>query len=141
MSNEHEAGHELVQEVDSVQSATIITIGALALGLFALGVAWAVHIQRETTAIIFEQTGSDAGTAGTVRSFTPDQVPVGRRDEVGMVYQSSFDSDFAAKRKAAQDEYLDSVGWVDEKAKRVHIPIERAMKDYLAEVEKDGSKL
>ena len=141
MSNEHDAGHGLVQEVDSVQSGTIIAVGVTALILFALGIVWAVHIQRETTAIIFEQTGSDAGTAGTVRSFTPEQVPVGRRDEIGMVYQSSFDSDFAAKLKAAQLEHMESVGWVDEKTKRVHVPIERAMKDYLAEVEKDGGKL
>lgn len=141
MSNEHDAGHELVQEVDSVQSGTIIGVGVTALVLFSLGIVWAVHIQRETTAVIFSQTGSDAGSAGTIRSFTPDQVPVGRRDEIGMVYQSSFDSDFAAKLHTAQSEHLESVGWVDEKARRVHVPIDRALKDYLAEVEKNGGKL
>ncbi|MEO6950346.1 MAG: hypothetical protein ABI321_00930 [Polyangia bacterium] len=136
----HDQGHEpLRQEDDKVQSGTIIAVGLIALTVFSVGILWAVQIQKETTAIIFAQPGKK--NVGTVLSFTAEQVPVGRKDEMGMVYQSSFDSDFATRLKAAQTEHMESVGWVDEKAKRVHIPIERAMTDYLAEVEKDGSKL
>jgi hypothetical protein len=122
------AGHdEFRQEEDHIESGTIVAIGVIALAIFGAGIFWAVQIQKEST--------------GTVRSFTPDQVPVGKRDEVGMVYQSSFENAFADKLKAEQSAYLDETGWIDPVAKKVHIPIERAMKEYLAESEKAGGKL
>jgi hypothetical protein len=122
------AGHDpLVQEKDKIESGTIIGVGVTALVIFALGVVWAIQIQRDST--------------GTIRSYTPEQVPVGKVDEVGIVYQSAFDRAFADKLHAEQRAHLDSVGWVDQKAKKAHIPIERAIKDYVAEAEKNGGKL
>jgi len=132
MSTEH--GHdELRQEQDRVESKSIVTIGVVALSIFGLGILWAVQIQKDSTA---QYEG-----VGTIRSFTPDQVPVGKRDEIGIVYQTSFDSAFAAKLKAEQTDYLNGVGWVDKDQKKVHIPIKRAMQEYLAESEKAGGKL
>lgn len=131
MSTEH--GHDLVQEQDRVETRTIVTIGVVALAIFGLGILWAVQIQKDSTAI--------AGEAGTIRSFTPEQVPVGKRDEIGIVYQTSFDRAFADKLKVEQSDYLNEVGWVDEGHKKVHIPIKRAMQEYLAESEKAGGKL
>jgi hypothetical protein len=122
------AGHEeLKQEEDKIESGTIIGVGVTALIIFAVGIWWAVAIQRES--------------AGTLRSYRPDQLPNGKQDEIGMVYQASFDRDFADHLKKEQLEYLGSTGWVDQSKNQVHIPIERAMQDYLLVVEKNGGKL
>ena len=58
-----------------------------------------------------------------------------------MVFQQSFDRDYANTLLTETQARLDSVGWVDQKSKKVHIPIERAIKDYLAAEEKNGGKL
>lgn len=121
-------GHdELKQEKDTIESGTIIGVGVTALAIFAIGIVWAIQIQRESS--------------GTIRSYTPEQVPVGKQDEIGMVYQTSFDRSFATHLLAEHQAHLDSVGWVDEGAKKVHVPISRAILDYVAESEKAGGKL
>ena len=58
-----------------------------------------------------------------------------------MVWQSAFENDFGPKLLAQHQAQLDSVGWVDQNAKKVHVPIERAIKDYVAETERNGGKL
>jgi hypothetical protein len=124
----HDAGHDpLRQEEDKIESGTIVAVGVIALAIFGVGIFWAVSIQKDST--------------GSVRSYTPEQLLGGKRDEVGMVYQSSFENDFAAKLKVEQSDYLNEIGWVDPVAKKVHIPIDIAMKEYLAESEKAGGKL
>ena len=124
MSADHE---QLRQEVDKIDSKMIIAIGVTALVIFGIGVVWAIQIQRDS--------------AGTIRSYTAAQVPKTTPDEVGIVYQAQFSADFAPKLLAAHQAYLDSVGWVDQPTKRVHIPIDRAIKDYLATAEQNGGKL
>ncbi len=124
MSSEHE---QLRQEVDKIDTKTIIAVGFTALAIFAVGIVWAIQIQRDTN--------------GNLLSYTPAQVPALQHDEVGMVYQASFTKDFAQKLLTEHQARLDSVGWVDQKAKKVHIPIERAIKDYLATAEQNGGKL
>ena len=130
MSTEHD---ELRQEQDRIETKSIVTIGIVALAIFGVGILWAIQVQRDTTA---EYDGK-----ATIRSFTPEQVPVGKRDEIGIVYQTSFERAFADKLKAEQSDYLNEVGWVDQAQKKVHIPIQRAMQEYLAESEKAGGKL
>ena len=107
-------GHdELKQEQDRIETGTILGIGVTALVIFAIGIIWAIQIQRDA--------------AGSIRSYSPEQVPVGKQDEIGMVYQTSFDSAFAEHLLAKHQAHLDGVGWVDEGKKKVHIPIQRAM--------------
>jgi hypothetical protein len=118
---------DLRQEGDSIESGKIITIGVVALVIFALGIVWAIAIQRESE--------------GSIRTYTPEQVPVGKQDEIGIVYQTPFERNFASKLLADTQARLDSVGWVDEKARKAHIPIDRAIKDYVAESERNGGKL
>jgi hypothetical protein len=121
------SGH-VHQEADKIESGRIIMVGVTALTIFALGIVWAIWIQREST--------------GGIRTFTPEQVPVGKQDEIGIVYQPQFElGDFASRQNAKFNEHLSSVGWVDQAAHKVHIPIERAMKDYVADAERNGGKL
>ncbi len=115
---------DLHQEADKIESGKIITIGVTALVIFALGVVWAIQIQRDS--------------AGTIRSYTPDQVPVGDREEIGIVYQQTFERGMAARLLAEHQAHLDSVGWVDERARKVHVPIDRAVKDFVADAERRG---
>jgi hypothetical protein len=130
MSADHD---ELKQHPDSIESGKIIVVGVSALVIFALGIVWAVFIQRDSIAKL-------EGTAtGTI--YSPSQVPSGDRDEVGMVFQQTFDREYGQTVLMEAQERLDSVGWVDQKTKKVHIPIERAIKDYLAAEEKNGGKL
>jgi hypothetical protein len=124
MSADHD---ELKQHPDTIESGKIILIGVSALAIFALGIVWAVQIQRDS--------------AGSIRAYLPSQVPAGNQDQIGMVFQQSFDRDYGQTVLTEAQERLDSVGWVDQKSKKVHIPIERAMKDYLAAEEKNGGKL
>ena len=122
------AGHdEFKQEPDKISTGKVLSIGVTALVIFGLGIIWAIQIQRDSI--------------GTINSFTPDEFPTGRQDEIGMVYQPSFSRSFAAELAAKQHAQLDSVGWVDQKTKKVHIPIERAMKDYVADATAKGGTL
>ncbi len=124
MSDHHE---QLKQEVDKIDSKMIIGVGAVALVIFGLGIVWAINIQKDS--------------AGTLLSYTEEQKDIPIRDEVGMVYQTAFDKDFAAKLAAEHQAHLDSVGWVDQAAKKAHIPIAEAMKAYVAKAEQSGGKL
>ena len=117
----------LVQEQDKVDSKTVVGVGVAALVIFAVGIFWSISILRESN--------------GTIRSYTPEQVPAGKQDEIGMVYQVSFGADFAAKLAAEQRGYLESTGWVDKAHGKVHIPIDRAILDYVEDAEKAGGKL
>lgn len=122
------AGHdEIRQETDKIETGKIVVIGVSALAIFAAGIVWAVMIQRDSI--------------GSLRPYEPSQVPAGNRDQIGMVFQQSFDRDYGRRLLVSAHRKLDSVGWVDEKAKKVHIPIDRAIDDYLAEEAKNGGKL
>ena len=119
---------EIKQEVDRVESGRVIMIGVTALVIFALGIVWAIWIQRESI--------------GTIRSYTPEQVPEGRKDEIGMVFQPAFEyGNFAEKTTKKALWRLDHYGWSDEQAKKAHIPIDRAIDEYVAESMKNGGKL
>lgn len=118
---------QIRQEEDKIDTRTIVGVGVAALLIFGVGVFWAVAIQVDSS--------------GAIRSYTPAQVPEKCQDEVGMVYQTSFNSDFARRLQLEQTNQLNSVGWVDRASNKVHVPIERAIRDYVAEAEKADGKL
>jgi hypothetical protein len=120
------SGHDHIeQQSDSIESGKIIAIGVSALAIFALGIVWAVQIQKDSLGSI----------------HTVSQVPAGNVDEVGIVYQQSFDRDYGHRLLVETQARLDSVGWVDQAKNKVHIPIDRAIDDYLADEAKNGGKL
>jgi hypothetical protein len=106
------------QEEDQIQTVRIVVIGLIAFVAFAVGIYWAVTVQRERT--------------GTIRSDTAPAPAFAGHNEIGMVYQPVFDRGhgIAAERAEAQRKRLDSYGLVD--AKVAHIPIERAMELVIA---------
>jgi hypothetical protein len=113
-----EHGHQLRQEPDSVRTRRIVYTGLIALIAFAIGITWAISIEK-------------AGAWGTILGGTPNAPLVGQR-EVGMVFQVPFGAEIAAQRATAARERLRRYGWVDPEHKVAHIPIERAMEIVLA---------
>jgi hypothetical protein len=118
MSDAHSPEHEhqaVRQEEDRINSGRIVVIGLITLAVFAVGIAWAVSVQRELNGTIRNEKGAAPSSIG--------------HTEIGMVYQPLFEREkgIAAERSAAQQQRLDSVGWTGGDKKFVHIPIERAM--------------
>jgi hypothetical protein len=103
---------DVKQEEDRIQTRFIVTVGLCAFVAFAVGIWWAVTVQR--------------GRTGTIKSDTAPMPALAGQTEIGMVYQPVFDRSrgIAADRAATQRRVLDSYGLVDEKV--AHIPIERA---------------
>ncbi len=105
------------QEPDRVRSRAIVTIGAVGLAVFAVGIAWAVQIQR-------------AAGGGSVRAGRVTTAPrLAGRQEIGIVYQPPFDGDqpISAAKRNAQERHLRAFGWVDKPRQIVFIPIDQAM--------------
>ena len=118
---------QIRQEEDKINSRTIVGVGVAALVIFAVGIFWAVQIQVESS--------------GSIRTFTPADVPESCKDEIGMVYQTSFTNDFARKLQFEQMQQLKSVGWSDRANNKVHVPIDVAMKSYVDDAAKTDGKL
>jgi hypothetical protein len=110
-----ENSHDRVrQEPDRIAAGRIIAVGAIALLVFAIGIAWAVGVQRDLI-------------GGLRTEVSPPAKQIGKR-EIGIVYQPLFEkASIAADKTAAARERLESSGFVDAQKQTVHIPIERAM--------------
>lgn len=109
---------EVKQEEDKIATPLVLAVGAIALVVFAIAIAWSLALQHSRM--------------GSLRNDTaPPADHIGKR-EIGMVYQPLFDRGrghgIAADHNAPILERLDSYGWADDKKTAVHIPIDRAMK-------------
>ena len=105
------------QEDDRIATAKIVAVSFWTAVLFAAGIFWAWRIARTETLRV-----QPAG-----RPSTP--ALMGAR-EIGMVNQWPFAAG------AGADETLDEYGWVDKRRGVVRIPIERAMRQTVEEVER-----
>jgi len=106
----------------------IIGVGAGSMIIFALATVWSTHILNSTRAEL--QPGGPPPLPKQVDQY-----------EVGIVNQRVFSLDQrAAQKRLQQMERLRSYGWVDREAGVAHIPIDEAVKMYLAEQAKKGGQ-
>jgi hypothetical protein len=110
-----------VQEEDRIATGKIVGTAIVSLAIFGVGVVWSVSIQRGENKTIVTQ----AHPAAPAEAGAP---------EVGIVYQwpfnvSSYGADKAAETKARLSHYR----WADKNAKIVRIPIDEAIKKYVAQ--------
>jgi len=102
------------QEEDTIATSRVVFIGVSALVIFAVGIWWAVSIQR--------------GDTGTLRNDTASKAAYAGRREIGMVYQPPFETvEIAAEKYNEKRKLLSNYGWADPGKTVVHIPIQRAM--------------
>lgn len=112
---------EPVQEADRINWAKVIAVAVAALIGFAICIFISTFILNQVSAGVRAQAGV---------APVPKAVP----DEVGIVNQRLFVQDpRAALTRDAQLKYLHSYGWVDRKAKTIHVPIEKAMEMVIAQ--------
>jgi hypothetical protein len=125
------AGHgtaEVTQEQQKMNWPVIIGVGVGSILIFAVATVWSTHILNSTRAEM-----QPAGPPPL-----PKQVD---QYEVGIVNQRVFALDQrAAQKRLQQIERLRSYGWVDREAGVAHIPIDEAVKMYLAEQDKKGEQ-
>jgi hypothetical protein len=106
----------------------IIGVGVASITIFALATVWSTHILNTTRAEL-----QPAGPPPI-----PKQVD---QYEVGIVNLRVFAADQrAAQKRLQQIERLRTYGWVDREAGVAHIPVDEAMKMYLAEQQKKGNQ-
>lgn len=112
---------EPVQEADRIVWPKVIAVAVATLVGFAIAIGFADGLLRNGTDAMRQQRG-----------LAP--VPKALAFEQGIVNQRPFVLDpRAAITRDAQLKYLHSYGWVDRKAKLIHIPIDKAMEMYLAQ--------
>lgn len=107
-----------IQEEDRIATGKIVLTAICSLIIFGIGALWAVSIQRsESKSVVIKAEGpTEAG-----------------KPEVGIVYQwPFFVSHFGQDKLEVKRQLLSSYGWVDKNAQVVHIPIDEAMKKYVA---------
>jgi len=125
------AGHgtgDVAQAQQEMSWPWIIGVGVASIAIFALATVWSTHILNATRAEL-----QPAGPPPI-----PKQVD---QYEVGIVNLRVFALDQrAAQKRLQQMERLRSYGWVDREAGLAHIPVEEAMKMYLAGQQKKGSQ-
>ncbi|MGZ3481451.1 MAG: hypothetical protein ACXU81_13935 [Myxococcaceae bacterium] len=125
-------GHGTAAEVAHAQQQMnwpwIIGIGLASIAIFGVATVWSTHILNETRAEM--QPGG------------PPPLPKGvDQYEVGIVNQRVFALDQrAAQKRLQQMERLRSYGWVDREAGVAHVPIDEAVRMYLAEQAKKGGQ-
>ena len=111
----------VVQERDRIPSTRIVVIAVSSIVAFAAGVILAAWMLMART-----------------QRFLPNGPgplpPLAGQTEIGIVDQPMFEirSDFMDQQRRR----LDSYGWVDRASGRVHIPIERAMKQVVEETKR-----
>ena len=114
------SGERFRQAEDRPAVKVAVIVLAAALVVFAIATllfGWILH----------NETGHVA---------THPAMPVGEagKAEVGIVNQPLFDIDSRTPdRIAAQRKHLDNYGWIDRRSGTIHIPIERAMEQVIAE--------
>jgi hypothetical protein len=126
------AGHGTAAEVAQAQQEMswpwIIGVGVASIAIFALATVWSTHILNSTRAEM--QPGGPPPIPKQVDQY-----------EVGIVNLRVFALDQrAAQKRLQQMERLRSFGWVDREAGLAHIPIDDAMKMYLAEQQTKGNQ-
>jgi hypothetical protein len=125
------AGHDTAEVVHAQQHMSwpwIIGVGVGSIAIFIVGGIWSTHILNSTRAEM-----QPAGPPPI-----PKQVD---QYEVGIVNQRVFALDQrAAQKRLQQMERLRSYGWVDRESGVAHIPIDEAMKMYLADQQKKGGQ-
>jgi len=112
---------KLVQEEDRIAIGKIIVTAIVSLAIFGIGTIWAISIQRnEMHSIVTPLHAAPDGERGA--------------PEVGIVYQWPFNmSQFGADKKAEAMARIENYRWADSEHKVVRIPIEEAMKKYVAQ--------
>ena len=126
------AGHGTATEVAHAQQEMswpwIIGVGVASIAIFALATVWSTHILNATRAEM--QPGGPPPIPRQVDQY-----------EVGIVNLRVFALDQrAAQKRLQQMERLRSYGWVDREAGVAHIPVEEAMKMYVAGQQTKGSQ-
>jgi hypothetical protein len=95
------------ERTDIRASAIVIAAALIAAGVvFAASAAW----------LVAERSGTDPGAPNSASGMAID----------GVRLQTAAPADLAAFQRE-KNERLESYGWVDARAGRVHIPVERAM--------------
>jgi hypothetical protein len=109
-----------VQEEDRIATATIVVTAIVSLAIFGIGALWSISIQRnEAKSIVTAQMPAGPAEAGA--------------PEVGIVYQWPFNvSSYGAEKAAETKARLEHYSWADKDAKVARIPIEEAMRKYVA---------
>jgi len=109
-----------VQEEDRIATGKIIVVAVVSLAVFGIGVLWSISIQRgEEKSIVTQLHPAAPGEAGA--------------PEVGIVYQWPFNmSQYGADKARETKARLEYYRWADKDKKVVRIPIDEAMKKYLA---------
>ena len=106
------------QADERVASGKVLLIGILSLLVFGGATCWSTRIWRETRARL-EPTGPGA--------------EIGKA-EIGIVDQPPFETLRAAERtRNSEVERLSSYGWVDRDKGVIHVPIDKAIEQYVAE--------
>ncbi len=110
-----------IQEEDKIATGKIILTGVVSLAIFGIGAVWSVSIQRHENKSII----TPMNPAGPAEAGAP---------EVGIVFQWPFnESKYGEEKKAEVMARLEHYRWADKNAKVVRIPIEEAMKKYVAQ--------
>jgi hypothetical protein len=112
---------KLVQEEDRIAIGKIIVTAVVSLAIFGIGVIWSISIQRNEMHSIVTPLHAAAHAAKGA-------------PEVGIVYQWPFNmSQFGADKAAETKARLQNYRWADSEHKVVRIPIDEAMKKYVAQ--------
>lgn len=123
------AGHgatDVAQAQQRMSWGWILGVGVGSILIFGVATVWSTYILNSTRAEM--QPGGPPPLPKQVDQY-----------EVGIVNQRVFALDQrAAQKRLQQMERLRSFGWVDREAGVAHIPIDEAMKMYLAEQAKKG---
>jgi hypothetical protein len=110
-----------IQEEDRIATGKIIAVAIVSLLIFGVGVVWAISIQRDQMhSIVTQGHAAPPAEAGA--------------PEVGIVYQWPFNmSQYGADKARETKARLEYYRWADKDKKVVRIPIDEAMKKYLAQ--------
>lgn len=112
--------HGVMAEPDDVKMRAVVVVGAISLVLFFLSGLWAWWLMERFSDEVLP-TGPMAAPTSTSNY------------EVGIVNQRPFDLDYHAKDKLTQQaKSLNSYGYVDPQAGRVHVPVAVAMQEVIA---------
>ncbi|GAC1597531.1 MAG: hypothetical protein NVS4B10_07290 [Myxococcales bacterium] len=103
------------QQGQDIHFGKVIAVGIVSLAIFAVGSIWSISILHTKQ--------KEMNPSGRVS--LPAEIG---QEEIGIVDQVPFDLNrWVHKYKQEQNQRLDSYGWVDRKAEKIHLPIERAM--------------
>jgi hypothetical protein len=121
MSNPgHGPSHSSIDD-DGIDTKKILVIGIGSLTIFALSALVAYMILRHDV------------SAYEAKGLPPVPAMIGK-DEIGIVDQPEFSNDHRLEEwKAAKQHRLGSYGWVDRKKNLIHIPIDKAIDQVVAE--------